>query len=89
MYMSYCRFEGTKAELNACIDEVAAHVNEEAEYEVSEREIECFRDMVHNFASFLRDSCILDDAGEIDEDMLDDVCYSMGMSYAEEEDWNV
>ena len=49
MYMSYCRFEGTLAELRACMSEVYDHVNEEAEYEVSDREINYFRQMVEIF----------------------------------------
>lgn len=85
MYMSYCRFEGTNQELNACIGEVCEHVNEEAEYGISDREIDYFRKMVQSFVGFLQDSEILDENGEIDEEMLDDICEKMAQGYGEEE----
>lgn len=79
MYMSYCRFEGTKHELNACINDVEDHVMEEAEYEISESEIACFRTMVMNFVDFLNDMAITD--AEIDMEALDEVCEAMKKRY--------
>lgn len=89
MYMSYCRFEGTQMELNACLGEVYDHLNEEAEYEVyevSEREIDCFREMIYDFINFLNDTEILDENGEVNEEMLDDVCDAMRKSFSVEEE---
>lgn len=86
MYMSYCRFEGTLAEMRACIGSVEEHVNEEAEYEVSEREIDCFRKMVQEFAGWLYDMELLDENGELDETELDNVCESMARGYAKEDE---
>ena len=79
MYMSYCRFEGTKQELNACINDVQDHVMEEAEEEISERETECFRTMVFNFVEFLNEMEIID--SEIDEEALEEVCRAMKKAY--------
>lgn len=89
MYMSYCRFEGTRMELNRCMNEVQDHINESAEYEVSKNEIEQFKQMVYEFVGFLYDNAILDTYGEINEETLDEVCESMAKSFAENEevDW--
>ena len=81
--MSYCRFEGTKAELNACLAEVEEHIYEEAEYEVSDHEIGHFRQIVENFVSFLDQHELLDEYGELDEDKLDAICESMKRANSE------
>ena len=81
MYMSYCRFEGTKHELGACMGTVEEHVNEEAEYEVSENEVRHFREMVVSFVDFLNDMCLLEDYAEINDGALDEVCEAMKKSY--------
>ena len=86
MYMSYCRYEGTYAELRACLNDVTEHVNEEAEYEVSDREIGKFRDMVELFHEFLCDMELLDEDGNLDNEALDSVCEAMARSYKEEEE---
>lgn len=83
MYMSYCRFEGTRAELNACMDVVQEHYNEEAEYEVSDREITEFKKMIYEVVDFLQNTEIIDDEGEIDNEQLDRVCEMMGQAYEE------
>lgn len=83
MYMSYCRFEGTKAELSACLTEVEDHIYEEAEYEVSDREIGHFRQMVESFVSFLGEHDLLDEDGELDEEVLDAICETMKKGYGE------
>ena len=80
MYMSYCRFEGTHAELRACLDIVDEHVNEEAEYPVSEDEIRHFRSMVLEFASWLQDHSLIDEDGYVDDAALDEVCVAMGVA---------
>lgn len=85
MYMSYCKFEGTFAELRVCLNDVEDHVNEEAEYAVSEREIESFRDMVHYFHEFMQNQELITEDGKLDEDELDKVCKSMEKSYSEDE----
>ena len=85
MYMSYCRFEGTRHELGACIGEVYDHINEEAEYEVSENEIQNFRQMVESFVELLNDAEILTEYGEINEEALDQVCEKMAKSFGEED----
>ena len=85
MYMSYCRFEGTKMELAACLGEVNEHLEEAAEYKVSDNEIRCFRRMVEDFVDFLHDACLLDECGDLDHEALDEVCDMMGRSYAEED----
>lgn len=82
MYMSYCRFEGTRRELEACLQEVEEHVNEEAEYEVSDHEIAHFKKMIVDFVGWLNDMCLLD--GELDHDELDRVCESMAKCYNDE-----
>jgi hypothetical protein len=86
MYMSYCRFEGTRRELAVCLNEVIDHVNEEAEYEVSDPEIRHFKNMIVNFVDFLHDMCLLDDDGYLDREELDKVCQAMAKSYKEEEE---
>jgi len=77
MYMSYCRFEGTRYELNACIGDVEEHINEEAEYPVSESEIEHFKKMLHDFYEFIYETEILTDDGELDEEMIEAICQKM------------
>lgn len=86
MYMSYCRFEGTREELAVCLNEVTDHVNEEAEYGVSDPEIRHFKNMIVNFVDFLHDMCLLDDEGYLDREELDKVCQAMAKSYKEDEE---
>lgn len=86
MYMSYCRFEGTRRELEACLQEVEEHVNEEAEYEVSDHEIAHFKKMIVDFVGWLNDMCLLDDEGYLDREELDKVCQAMAKSYREDEE---
>ena len=88
MYMSYCRFEGTHQELKACLSDVEEHVNEEAEYEVSDREINHFRSMVEDFVGWLNDMALLDEDGDIDRDALDQVCETMAKRYEQEEEYD-
>ena len=85
MYMSYCRFEGTLAELRACMGEVYDHFNEEAEYEVSSREIDCFRQMVEEFNTFMVDLGLVDSYGDIDNAALGQLCEKMAQSNMEED----
>lgn len=77
MYMSYCRFEGTRMELQSCFEAVEEHVNGEAEYAVSEREIYNFKRMIGDIAEFLYNNDLLDENGEINQTALDDVCAAM------------
>lgn len=86
MYMSYCKFEGTLMELRSCMSTVEEHVNGEAEYEVSGREIDHFRRMVTEFTDWLHDMALLDDEGYLNEDALDEVCEDMTKTCKEEED---
>lgn len=85
MYMSYCRFEGTKNELDACMDEVRDHYCEIAEYEVSENEIDHFQRMVRNFVEFLNEYELLNDDNEVDEDKLEEISETMRHSYTFED----
>lgn len=85
-YMSYCRYEGTYSELRVCLNDVEEHVNEEAEYEVSDHEIQHFRNMVEYFHDFLCNMELLDEDGNLDMDALDTVCEAMAKSYGEEEE---
>ena len=86
MYMSYCRYEGTYSELRACLHDVEEHVEEYAEYEVSDREIQHFRNMVELSHEFLCEQELLDEDGNLDWDEIDKVCAAMAKSYAEEEE---
>lgn len=85
MYMSYCRNEGTLAELRCVMTDVEAHINEEAEYNVSEREIDHFKSIVYEFYDFLCDNELLDCCGEIDNEVLDLICAKMRHGYSEED----
>lgn len=91
MYMSYCRFEGTRRELTACLDVVEDHINKEAKYEVSEQEINHFRRMTLMFAEFMLEQGIINFDGEIDKAVLENVCSAMAKSYEQDkpeyEDW--
>ena len=87
MYMSYCRYEGTRMELSACLSDVEAHVNREAEYEVSPNEIEWFRRMVTEFTDWLHDMALLDEDGYLDEEALDDICVDMASKADEDEEF--
>lgn len=77
MYMSYCRHEGTLAELRACLSDAEEHINGEAESEVSDHEIRCFRTIVEEFVSWLQDMSLLDEDGYLDDDALTEVCEAM------------
>ena len=83
MYMSYCRNEGTLAELRCVMSDVEAHINEEAEYSVSEREIDKFKSVVSEFYDFLCETELLDCNGEIDNEVLDIICEKMRHGYNE------
>lgn len=64
-------------ELQACFDAVNDHVNGEAEYAISDREIYNFKRMVGDIAEFLRENDLLDEDGEINQTALDDACAAM------------
>lgn len=85
--MSYCRQENTRLALNEALNDVYEHINEEAEYEISDREIRNFREMVKSFVDFLQETELLDEDGYLNDEALDEVCEAMGKSYpAEDED---
>lgn len=84
MYMSYCRFEGTRQELGSCMGVVIDHINEESQYAVSDREILMFKCLVRDFVEFLQESEILDEHGEIDETVLELVSDKMAEGHGEE-----
>ena len=89
MYMSYCRNEGICSELNASLSDASSHVYGEAEYEVSDREIEYFKKMIRRFADWLGDMDLLDEDGCLDEDRLEEIGEAMsraGDCDEEEED---
>ena len=81
MYMSYCKYEGTYYELSHCLRDAEEHINEEAEYEVSEGEIQHFRNMVELFSEFLHDNELLDEDGNLDYYALDKACEAMSKSH--------
>ena len=83
--MSYCRQENTFAALREALGDVEEHINEEAEYETSDREIREFRNMVEYFHTFLCEQELLDEYGDLDTDRLDQICEAMAKSYDEEE----
>lgn len=76
MYMSYCRFEGTWHELRAAMGTVDEHLEETAEFAVSDKEIQCFKSMVEEFTDWLRDTEICSEV-EINWNELDNVCKKM------------
>lgn len=86
MYMSYCRYEGTYSELRACLNDAEEHINEYAEYEVSDREIQHFRNMIELFHEFLCEQELMDEDGNLDWDAIDKVCEAMRKSYDEEDE---
>jgi hypothetical protein len=86
MYMSYCRFEGTRAELRACLNDAQDHINGEAEYEISASEIKCFKDILNDMVDFLNDNCLIDEDGMLDREALDDVCRAMAKAGTDDED---
>ena len=85
MYMSYCRFEGTRMELDACLAEVAEHIEGCAEDEVSDREIEEFRKIVKNMYWMMAELEIIDENGELNESELDWVCEKMAEKMEEDD----
>lgn len=86
MYMSYCRYEGTAAELNVCLEDVREHVYEEAEYEVSDREITNFKRMVTRFHEFMQEMDLIDECGELNHEELDRICLAMAKGYEQEDE---
>ena len=77
-------------ELTSCLNTVEEHVNHEAEYAVSENEINNFQQMVQDFVGWLHDMALLDDEGYLDEDALNDVCDEMSKTNKEDDeddDW--
>ena len=74
-------------ELQACLSNVTEHINGEAEYAVSDREIEWFRRMVEEFAEWMQDAGVLDENGYLDDDALDEVCESMKRTCEDEEEY--
>lgn len=64
-------------ELQACFEAVEEHVNGEAEYPISEREIHNFKRMIGDIAEFLYNNDLLHENGEINQTALDDVCTAM------------
>lgn len=86
MYMSYCRYEGTAAELNVCLEDVKEHVYEEAEYEVSDREITNFKQMVTRFHEFMQEMDLINEYGELNHEELDRICLAMAKGYEQEDE---
>lgn len=84
MYMSYCRHEGTLSELRAVLSDATEHINGEAEDEVSDREIHCFRKLVSEFCDWLSDNELLDEDGYLDDDRLDEICEAMSRKCEDE-----
>ena len=84
--MSYCRFEGTLHELRACMADVEEHVNEIAEYSVSDGGIRHFKQMVIEFTDFLHDMGLLNDEGYLERDALNEVCDAMAKAYDGEDE---
>ena len=84
MYMSYCRFEGTRQELRACLADVEEHVNGEAEYKVRENEIGHFEQMVREFVDWLNDMALLDEDGELNEREFEQVLDAMAKDGGED-----
>ena len=82
-YMSYCRFEGTQIELQNCLYDVEDHMTEQAEYPVSESEIGHFQSMVEDFYYWMNDVGLLNEFGELDEEVLNDICDKMKNGRAE------
>ena len=74
MYMSYCRMEGTHAELKACFNDVEEHIYEEAERRISESEIQHFRGMVFEFYDFLSENDLLDNEGNLKKGEFNELC---------------
>lgn len=85
MYMSYCRYEGTLDELRACLYDVMDHIAHDAEYPVSDRQIQKFREMVYEFHGFMEDNGLLDMDGDLDESALESICEDMATAADEEE----
>ena len=77
MYSSYCKFEGAYQEMERCLNDVQDHVDESAEYPISDRECNCFRKMVKEMVWFLNDNFLLDDTGNLDEEELEMVIRAM------------
>ena len=71
-------------ELKACLADVDEHLAEMAEYEVSEDEVDHFRDMVMDFFGWMQDNELITEDGELDEDQLDGICQAMRKAYSEE-----
>ena len=86
MYMSYCKYEGTAAELRRCLGDADDHINEEAQYTVSENEIKHFRRMVTDFYEWMEQNDLLTNDGELDEERLDYICETMKQATDEEYD---
>jgi len=81
VFMSYCRFEGTKKALNECLSDVTEilennHIGLEYEPK-SETEVKAFREMVIDMVHWLYDTCILDGEGDLDECELDNICHEL------------
>ena len=75
--MSYCRFEGTRRELAACLEEAQLHADGNEVYAVSKEEIEEFRSMMEEIVDFLHVNELLDEDGHLDVDALDLLCEQM------------
>lgn len=84
MYMNYCRYEGTRQELNVCFRDIEEHVNGNAAYEVSEHEIYHFKKMIVEMHNFMFEMDLLDRYGDLDEDRLEEIAEKMAVSYCEE-----
>lgn len=75
--MSYGRQENTYAALREALGDVSDHINEEAQYPVSEREIMEFRHMMQFVVEFMYENDLLDEDGELDDEALCRVCEAM------------
>lgn len=83
MYMSYCRNEGALAEVRCALSDVDAHIDEDAEYSVSEREIDCFKSLITELYDWMCERELIDCNGELDTDGLEEICEKMRHGYNE------
>ena len=83
MYMSYCMYEGTKAELKRCLDVADEHIEGSAEYPVSQGEVENFVGMVEMFYQWMEDNYLINLDGELDRDELNTVAEAMKRKFTD------
>ena len=73
VFMSYCRQEGAYKAMQEALDQVTEYYDN-PDMEMSETEVESFKDNIRYIYDWMNDMCLIDGEGTFDEGELNNLC---------------